>query len=185
MPEMILMDLEEAMEERIATLRHDLAKVRTGRANPKMFEDVHVEYYGVPTPLNQVGNISSPEPTQLVVKPYDRSLVKEVEKAINAANLGVNPNNEGDQLRIVLPPLTTERRRELTKQVKKFGEESKVSIRNLRRDGNDKIKRLEKDGDLAEDSAKGYMEDIQELTDKFVAKIDQLVDEKDQEIMSI
>jgi len=185
MPDMILMELEESMESRIATLRHDLAKVRTGRANPKMFEDVHVDYYGVPTPLSQVGNISSPEPTQLIVKPYDKSIVKDVEKAINAANLGVNPSNEGDQLRIVLPHLNTERRRELTKQLKKFGEEAKVSIRSYRRDGNDKIKRLEKDGDLAEDSAKAYMEDIQELTDKFVALVDKLMTEKEEEIMAI
>jgi ribosome recycling factor len=185
MPDMILMELEESMESRIETLRHDLAKVRTGRANPKMFADVYVDYYGAPTPLNQVGSISSPEPTQLVVKPYDKSIVKDVEKAINAANLGVNPSNEGDQLRIVLPALNTERRRELTKQVKKYGEEAKISVRNYRRDANDKIKHLEKEEGLAEDSAKGSYEDIQELTNKFVALVDKHVEDKDQEIMSI
>ncbi|QMS85449.1 ribosome recycling factor [Candidatus Xianfuyuplasma coldseepsis] len=185
MPEMILMELEEKMEARIKNLSHELAKIRTGRANPRMFDDVHVPYYGVETPITQVANISVPEPTQLIVKPYDRSIVKDVEKAIMAANLGVNPNNEGVQLRIVLPALTKERRIELTKQVKKYGEEAKISIRNYRRDGNDAIKKLEKNHEISEDDSKGYQEDIQELTDKYTDKIDQVVQEKDEDIMSI
>jgi ribosome recycling factor len=125
MPDMILMEAEEKMEERISGLSHELAKIRTGRANPKMFDDIKVEYYGALTPITQVGNIAVPEPTQIVIKPYDKSIVKDVEKAIMAANLGINPNNEGVQLRIVFPPLTTERRVELTKKVKKYGEEAK------------------------------------------------------------
>ncbi|MCK5762195.1 MAG: ribosome recycling factor [Candidatus Izimaplasma sp.] len=185
MPDMVMLETEETMDERIETLKHDFSKVRTGRANPRMFDDVKVSYYGVLTPLNQVGNISVPEPTQLIVKPYDRSILKDIEKAILAANLGVNPSNEGTQLRINLPALTKEIRVELTKYVKKMGEEAKISIRSVRRDGNEAIKKLEKNGDISEDDSKGYQEDIQELTDKYVNSIDDLIKEKDTDIMSI
>lgn len=185
MPDMILMETEEHMENRILGLKKEFSKVRTGRANPKMFDDVRVEYYGAMTPLNQIGNIGVPEPTQLLIKPYDRSIVKEVEKAINAANLGVTPQNEGDQIRINLPALTTERRKELTKHVKKLGEEAKVGIRNHRRDGNDAIKKLEKAHEISEDDSKGYQDDIQELTDKYISLIDELVKDKEEDIMSI
>jgi ribosome recycling factor len=185
MPDMVLMEVEEKMEQRVKDLSHELAKIRTGRANPKMFEGVHVEYYGVETPISQVANISVPEPTQLLIKPYDRSLVKEVERAIYAANLGVTPNNEGLQLRIVLPALTMETRKELVKKIKKYGEEAKVSIRNYRRDGNDAIKKLEKASDISEDDSKGYQEDIQELTDLYTDKVDQVVKAKEEDILHI
>lgn len=185
MPDMILMEVEERMEQRVKDLSHELAKIRTGRANPRMFDEVHVDYYGVETPVTQVANISVPEATQLLIKPYDRSLVKDVEKAILAANLGVTPNNEGVQLRIVLPALTQERRIELTKKVKKYGEEAKVSIRNIRREGNDAIKKLEKSHDISEDDSKLYQDDIQELTDKFIERIDQVVKQKDDDILSL
>ena len=185
MPEMVMLETEETMEDRIKMFKHDCSKVRTGRANPRMFDDVKVNYYGALTPLNQVGNISSPEPSQLIVKPYDRSIVGDVEKAILAANLGVNPSNEGTQLRINLPALTKETRVELTKYVKKMGDEAKVSIRNARRDGNEALKKLEKKSEISEDDLKGYQEDIQELTDKFSKLIDELVKAKDIDIMSI
>ena len=185
MPEMIIMETEEKMEERVQALSHELAKTRTGRANPKMFDDIHVEYYGVPTPIAQVGQISVPEPTQILIKPFDKSIVKEVEKAIMAANLGINPNNEGQQLRIVFPPLTTERRKELSKKVKKYGEEAKVAIRNIRRDGNDAIKKLEKASEISEDDSKGYQDDIQQLTDQYSEKIEKVVSEKEKDILSI
>ena len=185
MPDMILMETEEQMEERVNSLSHELSKIRTGQANPKMFDDIKVEYYGVPTPITQVGNIAIPEPTQILIKPYDKSLVKLIEKAIMAANLGINPNNEGTQLRIVFPPLTTERRKELTKKVKKYGEEAKISIRNLRRDGNDAIKKLEKASDISEDDSKGYQEDIQELTNTYTEKVEEVMATKDKDIMSI
>ena len=185
MPDMILLETEEVMEDRINLLRKDFSKIRTGRANPKMLQDIKVEYYGVLTPLGQVGTISVPEPTQLIVKPYDRSILADIEKAINAANIGVNPANEGTQLRIVLPALTTERRVELTKHTKKMGEEAKVSVRSARRDGNDAIKKLEKNSEISEDDCKGYQEDIQELTDKYTNLIDEIVKEKDIDIMSI
>ncbi len=185
MPDMIFLETEETMDNRIKVLKHDFSKVRTGRANPRMFDDVKVEYYGTLTPINQVGNISVPEPTQLVIKPYDRSILRDIEKAILAANLGVNPSNEGTQLRIMLPALTKETRIELVKYVKKMGEEAKISIRNIRRDGNDAIKKLEKKSEISEDDSKGYLEDIQELTDNHVKLIDELVKEKDADIMSI
>lgn len=185
MPDMILMEAEEKMEERITGLRHVLSKIRTGRANPKMFDDVKVEYYGALTPITQVGNIAIPEPTQIIIKPYDKSIVKAVEKAILAANLGINPNNEGDQLRIVFPALTTERRKELSKKVKKFGDETKIALRNIRRDGNDAIKKLEKASEISEDDSKGYQEDIQELTNTYGTKIDLVVKEKEEDILSI
>ena len=185
MPDMILLETEETMENRIEVLKHDFSKVRTGRANPRMLDDVKVEYYGTLTPLNQIGNISVPEPTQIIVKPYDRSIVQAVEKAILAANLGINPSNEGTQLRIVLPMLTKERRVELTKGVKRMGDEAKVSIRNTRRDGNDAIKKLEKKSEISEDDCKLYQDEIQDLTDKYVELIDELVKEKDIDIMSI
>lgn len=185
MPEMVLLETEEKMENAIITFRKELAKIRTGRANPKMLDDVKVDYYGALTPISQIGNISVPEPNQIVVKPYDRSILKEITRAINAANLGINPSNEGEQIRIVLPALTTERRKELTKTVKKNGEEAKVSMRNIRREGNESLKKLEKASDISEDDSKLYQEEVQKLTDKYIVKIDELVKEKDIDIMSI
>lgn len=181
----ILFDCEERMENSIKAFERALSKVRTGRANPKMFDEVRVDYYGVQTPINQVGSIAVPEPSQLVVKPYDRNLVKEVEKAILAANLNVTPQNEGDQLRIVLPPLTEERRKQLVKETKGATEDAKVAIRNVRRDANDAIKKLEKASELSEDDAKGYQEDVQKLTDQFIEKIGALADAKEKELMTV
>lgn len=185
MPDMILLETEEEMTNRINMLKHELAKVRTGRANPALLEQVHVDYYGVQTPLSQVGKISVPEANQLLVKPYDKSMVSDVEKAINAANLGLNPNNEGDQLRIVLPALTKERREQLKKDIHKLGEECKIAIRHARHDGRDAIKKLEKNGDISEDDMHDYYDDIQELTDKYVEKADQLVEQKEKDIMTL
>ena len=185
MPEMILLELEEKMENRLDALSKDFSKVRTGRANPKILDDIKIDYYGALTPIGQVGNIGVPEPNQIVVKPYDRSILKEVERAINAANIGVSPNNEGEQLRLVFPTLTTERRKESTKLIKKHGEEAKVSMRNCRRDGNDALKKLEKSSDITEDELKIYQDDVQKLTDKYNTKIDELVKEKEADIMSI
>lgn len=185
MPDMILLETEEQMEERLDGLKRELAKVRTGRANPKMLDDVKVDYYGAPTLIKQIGNVSVPEPSQLLFKPYDKSITKDVNRAINAANLGINPQNEGDQIRIVIPALTTERRREFTKQAKVLGEEAKVAIRNARRDGNDAIKKLEKASEISEDDSKLYQSEIQELTDKYIKDIDTLVKEKEEDIMHI
>jgi len=181
----VMLEAEERMEGAIESLHRELTRLRTGRANPQMLEPVRVDYYGAPTPINQVGNVSVPEANQIVVKPYDRSIVKEVEKAILSANLGITPSNEGDQIRIVLPPLTEERRKDLVKQVKKIGEDAKVAIRNIRRDANDAIKKLEKASDLTEDDSKGYQEDIQELTDTFIAKITKETEAKEKDLMTV
>ncbi len=181
----VMLNTEERMEGAINNLKREFSKVRTGRANPSMLEQVQVDYYGVPTPVTQVGNIAVPEPNQLLIKPYDRNIVKEIEKAILAANLGVTPSNEGDQVRIVLPKLNEERRRTLVKDVKKLAEEARVAIRNVRRDANDAIKKLEKGGDLTEDDSKGYQEDVQELTDMFIERVAKEFDEKEKDLLSL
>ncbi len=181
----ILFDCEERMESSIKAFERQLAKVRTGRANPKMFDEIRVDYYGVPTPINQVGSIAVPEPSQLLIKPYDRSLVKEIEKAILAANLSVTPQNEGDQIRIVIPPLTEDRRRQLAKETKSSAEEAKVAIRNIRRDANDAIKKLEKSSDISEDDSKGYQDDVQKLTDQFIERIGSLAEAKEKDLMTV
>ncbi|MFH5881544.1 ribosome recycling factor [Liberiplasma polymorphum] len=181
----ILLDAEERMIGAINALQREFSKVRTGRANPKLLNTVRVNYYGTETPINQLGGISVPEPTQLLIKPYDRSVVKEVEKAILAANLGITPQNEGDQIRIVLPQLNEERRKQLVKEVKKLTEDAKVAIRNIRRDANDHIKKLEKSGDVSEDDSKGYQEDVQTLTDQYIESADKALVEKENDLMHI
>lgn len=180
-----LMQCELKMESALEHLSSELAKVRTGRANPQMLNVVFVDYYGTSTPIQQISNISVPEPTQLLVKPYDRSLIKEFEKAIQASGLGLNPQNEGDQLRINIPALTEDRRKEMVKQTKKIGEDAKVNIRNIRREFNDVIKKAEKDSSISEDDSKGYQEDIQKLTDQFTAKIDEKVSAKEKDLMTV
>lgn len=180
-----LMQCELKMETAFERLISELAKVRTGRANPQMLNEVYVDYYGTSTPIQQISNISVPEPTQLLVKPYDRSLIKEFEKAIQASGLGINPQNEGDQLRINIPALTEERRKEFVKETKKIGEEAKVIIRNIRREYNEVIKKAEKGSEISEDDAKSYQDDVQKLTDKFVEKIDEKVQIKEKDLMTV
>ncbi|MGM0435663.1 MAG: ribosome recycling factor [Bacillota bacterium] len=181
----ILMENEEKMDKAIESLNHELARVRTGRANPAMLESVYVDYYGAKTPLNQLANIATPEANQLLVKPYDKSIIKDIEKAIMAANLGVTPNNEGEQIRITLPQLNEERRKDLIKQTKQIGESARVKIRNARRDTKDAIKKLEKSGDISEDEAQGQLEDLQKTTDNYVAKVDEELKRKEQDLMEV
>ncbi|TVP96757.1 MAG: ribosome recycling factor [Acholeplasmatales bacterium] len=181
----ILLDAEERMQGALNNLQREFAKVRTGRANPRLLDSVRVDYYGSPTPINQLAGVSVPEANQLLIKPYDRKSVKDVEKAILAANLGVTPQNEGEQLRIVLPQLNEERRRQLVKDVKKLTEEAKVAIRNVRRDANDAIKKLEKASEISEDDSKGYQEDVQTLTDTYVEKTDQACVDKEKDLMEL
>jgi len=185
MPETILLDAEERMEKAVSVLKSELAKIRTGRASALLLEHILVDYYGVPTPIPQMSSVSVPEARMLVIKPYDRSMLKEVEKAILASNLGITPTNDGQVIRIVFPPLTEERRKELAKQVSKYGEDAKVAIRNIRRDANEQLKKLEKDKVISEDDLKDYMDEVQELTDKYIEKIDQVVEEKEKDIMTI
>ncbi|ERJ13470.1 ribosome recycling factor [Haloplasma contractile] len=185
MPETILLNTEEKMDKSIESLRHELATVRTGRANPSLLDRVSVVYYGAPSPLNQVASITVPEARQLLIKPYDKSILGDIERAINEANLGLNPNNDGNIIRISIPSLTEERRKELAKVVHKYGEEGKVAIRNVRRDSNDALKKMNKNGDLTDDDLKGYQDDVQELTDQYISKIENMVSEKEQDLMTV
>jgi ribosome recycling factor len=185
MPDTILMNAEERMEHTMDALHRDFTQVRSGRANPKMLERVSVDYYGVETPINQVGSISVPEGNQIYVKPYDKSLLSKIEKAIQAANLGINPNNDGVGIRMILPVMTEERRKESAKTVHKMAEECKIAIRNIRRDAIADLKKLEKDKAISEDELEIYLEEVQKVTDKFVEKIDQAASDKEKEIMHI
>ncbi len=176
---------EEKMEKAIGQMKKDFATVRTGRANPGILDKVIVEYYGAPTPIRQMAQVSVSEGTTLVIAPFDKSIIKEVEKAIIKAELGVAPNNDGTCIRLNFPPLTEERRKETAKEVKKFGEDTKVAIRNVRRDMVDSLKKIEKDENLPEDAVKDNQDQIQILTDKYVGIIDSLVTEKEKEVLTV
>ena len=176
---------EEKMEKAIAQMKREFASVRTGRANPAVLDKVLVEYYGVPTQLRQMSQVTVSEGTTLVITPFDKTIIKEIEKALIKAELGVAPNNDGVCIRLNFPPLTEERRRETAKDVKKYGEDAKVAIRNVRRDMVDDLKKLEKEENLPEDMVKSTQDDIQKLTDKYVGIIDSLVVEKEKEVMTV
>lgn len=176
---------EARMKKSIAAVQSDFASVRAGRANPQVLDRITVEYYGCPTPLNQVAAITSPDPRQLTIQPWDHSLLKAIEKAINTSDLGINPQNDGKLIRLTFPQLTEERRRDLTKQVRKYSEGGKVAIRNIRRDTMDKIKAMKKKSELTEDDVKELEKDIQKLTDDYCKKIDGLAAEKEKELMSV
>ncbi len=178
----ILDSVESKMKKAADNLEANLRTIRTGRANANMLERVSVEYYGSPTPINQISSIQVVEGRQLLVRPYDRSILKDVDHAISAANLGLVPQNDGEVIRINVPPLTEERRKELAKEAHKYGEECKIALRNIRREGNDLVK---KDKELTEDMKKDAQEKIQKMTDTFVKKVDTMVAEKSVEIMSV
>ncbi|MBF0715749.1 ribosome recycling factor [Gemelliphila palaticanis] len=185
MPETIISNLEEKMTKAIASLRRELASIRAGKASASVLDRLSVEYYGVPTPINQVAGISVPEPKMLVISPYEKSLLKEIEKSIQASDLGLNPSNDGNVIRIVFPALTEERRKELAKQVGKEAENSKIAVRNVRRDAMDAIKKLEKSSQITEDDLKSYSDDIQKTTDKYITEVDKVAKEKQDELMSV
>ena len=176
---------EEKMKKTMANLEGELAAIRAGRANPNVLNKIMVDYYGTPTPIQQVGNVSVPEPRMIQIQPWEKSMVKQIEKAIQTSDLGINPTNDGSVIRLVFPELTEERRKELNKTVKKMGEDTKVAIRNLRRDANDKVKKMEKNGDFTEDDAKDTMDDIQKAVDKAIKDIDKIVADKEKEIMEV
>ena len=156
-----------------------------GRANPRILDGVRVDYYGTPSPIQAVANISVPEPRLIQIQPWEANLIKDIEKAILASNVGITPNNDGKIIRLVFPELTEERRKDLVKEIKKIAENSKVSVRNIRRDANDEVKKMKKDSDISEDQAKVYEDDIQKLTDKYTDKIDELTSDKEKEILTI
>lgn len=176
---------EEKMAKTLSVLKEELNTVRAGRANPALLDQISVDYYGSLTPLKQLSNIQVPDPRTLLVIPFDPKSVGLIEKAIQAANIGINPSNDGKNIRLVIPPLTEERRVELTKTIKKMGEESKVAVRNLRRDVNETIKKEEKNGNLTEDDVKTSLDEIQKLTDKCVKDIDGIVADKSKELMEM
>lgn len=178
-------DAKERMTKAVQAYTRELASIRAGRASASLLDKIAVEYYGVPTPINQLASISTPEARLLMIQPYDKSIVSDVEKAIMKSDLGLNPTSDGSVIRIAIPPLTEERRKELVKLVKKESEEAKVAIRNIRRDANDDLKKLEKNGELTEDDLRGYTDDVQKLTDEFIAKIDKITKEKEKEILEV
>ncbi len=181
----ILSDVEERMNKSISNLQREFTAIRTGRANPSMFDGVKVEVYGTSMPLNQVATISCPEPRLVVIQPWDQGNLGEIEKAILKSDLSLNPNNDGNLIRIQIPDLTEERRKEYVKLAKQKSEECRIAIRNIRRDGNDMIKDLEKDKDISEDESKDAQAEIQKITDKFIDEIQQLNDNKEKEILNI
>ena len=181
MPDMIMLETEEKMEKTVQSMLKEFSKIRTGRANATILDSISIEYYGSPSPVRQISSVSSPEANQLLIKPYDASTLKLIERAINASDLGINPINDGVSLRLIFPKLTEERRRELVKSLGKLTEGAKVAVRNIRREGNDAIKKLS----LPEDDEKGYLEDIQKLTDKYVEVIDKETERKEKELMEI
>ena len=176
---------EEKMEKAITQLKREFGSIRSGRANPMVLDKVIVEYYGAPTPLRQMAQVSVQEGTTLVITPYDKTILKEIEKAIIKAEIGITPNSDGICIRLPFPPLTEERRREIVKDVKRIGEEAKVAIRNVRRDMTDDLKKIEKEHKLPEDSVKDNQDKIQKQTDKYTGIIDSLVSEKEKEVMTV
>ncbi len=180
-----MQNAENKMSKAIAALENDLAAIRAGRANPALLDKITVEYYGAQTPLQQVGTISVPEARSIVIQPWDMTVLKDIEKAILASDLGLTPNNDGKVIRLNFPPLTEERRKELNKGVSKRGEEAKVAVRNIRRDAIEGFKKQKKDNEITEDDLKGLEEKIQKLTDKFVKQIDEIIAAKEKEILEV
>ncbi|OWZ84262.1 ribosome recycling factor [Natranaerobius trueperi] len=180
----IFKETEKKMEKALSSLKQELTSLRAGRANPSLLEGIMVDYYGMATPLNQLANISAPEPRLLVIQPYDKSAIQDIEKAIQMSDLGLTPNNDGEKVRLSIPQLTEERRKELVKLVKQKGEDSKVAVRNIRRESNDELKQLEKEKEISEDDSKRGQEKIQEITDNYIKKIDEALKAKEEEITS-
>ena len=176
---------ETKMKKTMANLTEEFGSIRAGRANPKVLDKIRVDYYGTPTPIQQVANVNVPEPRIIQIQPWEANMVKEIERAINMSDIGINPTNDGKVIRLVFAELNEERRKELSKEVKKKGEEAKVAVRNIRRDGNDAYKKLSKSEDISEDEIKDLQDELQKLTDKFIAEIDKAIEEKNKEILTV
>ena len=176
---------DEKMKKTYDHLLADYQTIRAGRANPHVLDKIKVDYYGSPTPIQQVGNISVPEPRMILIQPWEKKLIRDIEKAILTSDLGINPNNDGSSIRLIFPELTEERRKDLSKDVKKKGEGAKVAVRNIRRDANDTIKKQQKAGEMSEDDQKQLEEKIQKMTDKFIDKVDKEIDIKTKEILTV
>lgn len=181
----LLNELKSSFEQSILSLRREVATIRTGRANPNMLEGITVDYYGSPTPIMQIAAVKVADARMITIQPWERNMIKAIEKAIMSSDLGLNPSNDGTMIRLPIPPLTGERRKEFSKQAKELGEKTKIAVRNIRRDSNDMIKEMQKDGDITEDELKRGLTKIQEATDDAVKKIDEIVAEKEKEIMEV
>ncbi|MBR3227578.1 MAG: ribosome recycling factor [Erysipelotrichaceae bacterium] len=180
-----LMKCEDKMTKTLAKLDDDLGAIRAGRANPHVLDHIRVNYYGTPTPIQQTANVSVPEPRIIQIAPWDKSMVSEINKAIQASDLGINPTIDGNNIRLIFPELTEERRKDLVKDVKKKGESAKVAVRNIRRDANDFLKKSQKNGDITEDDQKDQQNKVQKMTDKYIKKIDEAIDDKSKEILTV
>ena len=178
-------NLKEKMEKTISVFSEKLSEVRAGRANPAILNKVKIDYYGTQTPINQVAAISVPEARLIVIQPWDASVLKEIEKAILTSDIGINPNNDGKVIRLAFPELNEERRKELVKDIKKMGEETKVAVRNVRREGIDTAKSMQKDGEMTEDDLKHAENEIQKMTDKYIDEVDKILEKKEKEVMSV
>ena len=185
MPNQVISTTKDRMTKAIQSYSRELASIRAGRASASLLDRITVDYYGAPTPVNQIAGITTPEARLLVIQPYDKSILGDIEKAILKSDLGLNPTNDGQIIRIAIPQLTEERRKELVKVVKKESEEAKVALRNIRRDSNDSLKKLEKNGDITEDALRGFSDDVQKLTDEYIQKIDQITKDKEKEILEV
>ena len=178
-------DIEGRMQKSVDNLKEEYVTIRSGRANPHILDRLRVDYYGTPTPIQQVANVSVPEARMIQIQPWEASLIKDIEKAILVSDLGLTPNNDGKTIRLVFPELTEDRRKELAKDIKKKGDNAKVAIRNIRRDANDAIKKENKAGDISDDEAKNSEDEIQKITDKYIAMIDSAIDDKTKEILTV
>lgn len=178
-------ELEEKMQKSVRVFKEDLHSIRAGRANPALLDRITVDYYGTSTPLKQIAGISAPEPRLLLIQPYDKGAIQPIEKAITQSDLGINPSNDGKVIRLLVPMLTEERRKELIKIVRKNGEEAKVALRNERREANEKLKKMQKNGDLTEDDYKKAEDEVQKLTNKYIELIDELMGKKEKEVMEV
>jgi len=176
---------KEHMQKTIEVLRNDLNTLRTGRVSIHVLDGIKVEYYGAPTPLNQVANINAVDATTIVISPWDKSIINDIERAIQEANIGANPNNDGDTIKLYFPPMTEEERKRQAKKAKEFGEKAKIAIRNVRRDANDKIKKKFKDKEITEDDQKRGLDEVQKITDEFVGKVDEIVNKKIDDVMKV
>lgn len=182
---MAIKEMKERMKKSVGFLKDDLNGVRAGRANPAILDKITVDYYGTPSPLKNIANISVPEPRQLLISPFDPASIKDIEKAILTSDLSINPSNDGKVIRLVIPQLTEETRRDLAKQIKGMGEDTKIAIRNIRRDENDLIKKQEKDKEISEDDMRSMMEDVDKETDKVIKEIDSVISAKEKELMEV
>lgn len=185
MTKQVIDQTKDKMEKSVQAFSREIASIRAGRANASLLDKITVDYYGAPTPINQLAGVSTPEARLLVIQPYDKTALGDIEKAIMKSDLGISPSNDGSVILLAIPALTEERRKDLAKLVKKEAEEAKVHVRNVRRDGNEDLKKLEKNGDITEDDLRSFQEDVQKLTDQYIAKIDDLAKEKENEIMEV